>query len=310
MKAYSIFDDFPKSSIAILGEGGVTVDLLPKGQERPSGVALKELIEHYDIIFISTGQHITEEMLKDVVTPKIIGTASSGTDHIHIPSDKVGLVRVANATHANRSTVAEHTFALVLTLCKKLIEGRRTAFNGLSKKEMSGKPIDLMGATMGVIGAGGVAGSVLKMAKCFGMNCLCWTIHPERHSDLKTEGVEFVEIDALLKRSDIVSVNIPLSDLSRNLISAERVELLKDNAVFVTTSRIEVTDKKALFSKAKKCPMFGLGMDVDAANVVGLWNETMTNVIVTPHIGGGTIESRIRLFNECAENVIELLGKN
>lgn len=306
MKAFSIFDDFPMSSVAILEKNGIKVDLLPKGQERPSGAALEELLRQYDIVFISTAQKMPEEMFKDITTPRIIGTASSGTDHIHIPAEKSDFIKVANATHANRSTVTEHTFGLILTLRKQLIEGRRTALQGKTKKQMSAKPIDLLGATMGVVGAGGIASTVLRMAKCFGMKCLCWTLHPEAHADLKAEGVEFVSIEKLMKESDIVSVNIPLSDKTRNVVSADKVALLKNNAVFVTTSRIEVTDKEALFAKAKENPSFGLGMDVDATDVQGLWTNEMDNVIVTPHIGGGTIESRIRLFNECAENVIAL----
>ena len=173
MKAFSIFDDFPMSSVAILEKKGIKVDLLPKGQERPSGAALEELLRQYDIVFISTAQKMPEEMFKDITTPKIIGTASSGTDHIHIPAEKSDFIKVANATHANRSTVTEHTFGLILTLRKQLIEGRRIALEGKSKKQMSAKPIDLLGSTMGVVGAGGIASAVLRMAKFFGMKCLC-----------------------------------------------------------------------------------------------------------------------------------------
>ncbi len=307
MKAFSIFDDFPQSSINILQQHGISVDLLPKGQERPTGQALIPILYKYDIIFISTAQKMSEEMFADIITPKVIGTASSGTDHIHIPTNKQHLIKVANATHANRSTVTEHTFALILTLRKQLIEGRQTAFLGKSKKEMSAKPIDLFGSTIGVIGAGGIASTVLRMAGCFGMRRLCWTLHPENHPELQKEGVSFVSIEELLKMSDVISVNIPLSDQTRNLINANRISLIRNNAVFVTTSRVDVTDKLALFAKANKYPTFGLGMDVDAAEVLGLWSADTNNVIVTPHIGGGTIESRIRLFNECADNVIKLV---
>ena len=271
MKAYSVFDDFPLSAVNLLERNGVSVTLLPKGQERPNSIALKKLLDEYDIIFISTAQKMPEDMFVDVTNHKIIGTASSGIDHIHIPSSKKHLIHVANATHANRTTVTEHTFGLILTLRKQLIEGRQVASQGKSKKEMTTKPIDLYGSTMGVIGAGGIASTVLRMAKCFGMKCLCWTLHPENHPDLLAEGVQFVDIDELLRISDIVSVNIPMSEATRNLISADRVTLLKDTAVFVTTSRLEITDNEALFAKARVCPSFGLGMDVDAVNVKGLW---------------------------------------
>lgn len=307
MKAYSVFDDFPQSAVSLLERNGVSVTLLPKGHERPNGDELKGILDEYDIIFISTAQKMPEDMFVDVTNHKIIGTASSGIDHIHIPSSKKHLIHVANATHANRTTVTEHTFGLILTLRKQLIEGRLVASQGKSKKEMTTKPIDLYGSTMGVIGAGGIASTVMRMAKSFGMKCLCWTLHPESHPDLLSEGVQFVDIDELLQMSDVVSVNIPMSETTRNLVSADRVAMLKNTAVFITTSRLEITDNEALFAKARVCPSFGLGMDVDAINVKGLWDSSMKNVIVTPHIGGGTIESRIRLFTECCENVVKLL---
>lgn len=307
MKAYSIFDDFPQSSIEIIENAGIELTLLPKGEERPTGEALKHLLDSYDIIFISTAQKMPEEMFSNVTTPKIIGTASSGTDHIHVPADKKHLIKVANATHANRTTVTEHTFGLILTLRKLLIEGRNVAVEGKAKKVMSAKPVDLLGSTIGVVGAGGIASTLLGYAKVFGMKRLCWTLNPDKHQDLANDGVEFVDIDTLMKQSDIVSVNIPMSDATNNLINADRVAMLKDNAVFVTTSRTEICDNEALFAKSKSCPSFGLGMDVDAANVMGLWTLDQNNVIVTPHIGGGTVASRIRLFDECSENVVKCI---
>lgn len=305
MKAFSIFDDFPVSSIDILEKHGIDVTLLEKGKERPNGDVLKNLLDEYDILFISTAQKMPEEMFADVNVPKIIGAASSGVDHIHIPEEKKNLIKIANATHANRSTVTEHTFGLILTLRKQLIEGRETAAKGLSKKAMERKPIDLYGSTMGVIGAGGIASTVLRMAKCFGMKLLCWTLHPENHGELIDDGVEFVDIDSLLKEADVISVNIPMSEQTNNLINDKRVALMKETSTFVSTSRLEITDNVALMEKAKKCPSFSVGMDVDAANIKDLWDPSMKNVIVTPHIGGGTIESRIRLFNECSENVVK-----
>ena len=306
MKAFSVFDDFPQSSIDKLENNGISVTLIAKGKERPTGEALKSLLDEYDILFISTAQKMPEEMFYNISTPKIIGTASSGVDHIHIPADKRHLVRIANAPQANRSTVTEHTFGLILSLRKRIFEGRAIAAQGLSKRAMVGKPVDLYGSTIGVVGAGGIASTVLRMAQCFGMKRLCWTLHPKNHNDLIDEGVSFVDIDTLLKESDIVSVNLPLSDKTKNLITRERVELLKETATFITTSRLEISDNQALMEKAERIPTFSVGMDVDAATLKDLWNPTMNNVIITPHIGGGTVESRLRLFNECTKNVIKV----
>ena len=309
MKAYSIFDDFPQSSIDILNKSGIEVTLLPKGEERPQGEALRQLLQKYDILFISTAQKMPEDMFSGIESHKVIGTASSGTDHIHIPSSKQGFIKVANATHANRSTVTEHTFGLILSLRKHLAEARHVAAQGKTKKEMASKPVDLYGSTIGVVGAGGIASTVLRTAHNLGMKCVCWTLHPENHNDLKTEGVMFVDLDKLISEADVVSINIPQSEQTRNLIDARRVALFKDTAVVVSTSRAEIVDNKSLFERAKVCPSFCVGLDVDVQEVNGMWSEDMLNVIVTPHIAGGTVESRIRLFDECSENVVKAISE-
>lgn len=307
MKAYTIFDDFPQSSLDILRKAGINVDVQPKGMERPQDNGLKRLLDDYDIIFISTAQKMPEKMFANVTTPKIIGTASSGIDHIHIPKDKQHLVKVVNATHANRTTVAEHTFALLLALRKQLLEGRKVASEGKSKKEMEGKPVDLLGSTIGVVGAGGIASTILRVAGCFGMKRLCWTLHPAQHMDLKEEGVEFVSLETLFSQSDNISINIPLSDMTRGVVTRELISLMKENAVVTVTSRLEVVDADALFEKSKTCASFSLGIDADAAGIKDLWDNGQNNVIVTPHIAGGTIASRIRLFDECSENVVKCM---
>ena len=309
MKAYSVFDDFPSSCIEMLESNGVDVTLLPHGEERPQGDALLRLLHTYDILFISTAQKMPEEMFEGIETHKIIATASSGTDHIHMPTTKKQLIHIANATHANRSTVAEHTFGLALLLRKHLLEGRQTALEGLPKKAMSAKPVDLFGSTLGVIGAGGIASAVLGLGKGFGMKRLCWTFHPDHHEDLMKDGVEMVSLENLLQQSDIVSVNIPMSNATHQLIDARRIALMKDNAVLISTSRPEVIDNAALFQRASMCPSFSVGLDYDAKSVLGMWTADMLNVIVTPHIAGGTIESRIRLFEECTSNAIQMVDE-
>ena len=307
MKAFSIFDDFPQSALDVLNRAGVEVDILAKGKERPSGKTLKNILEAYDIIFISTAQKMTEDMFENVNSFKIIGTASSGIDHICVPEKKKNLVNIVNATQANCISVAEHMFSLILALKKNLIEGRYVAASGKTKREMLSKPSELFNSTIGVVGAGKIASTILSFAKFFGMKRLCWTFDPTKHSNLAADGVEFTSLENLLKTSDVVSVNIPMSPSTKNLISSERISLMKENSVFVSTSRSEVTDNKALFDKARMCKSFGLGLDMDAANISNYWNIQQTNVIVSPHIAGGTISSRIRLFNECSENVVKLL---
>lgn len=310
MRAYSVFNDLPIEAVTVLERADVEVTLLPYGVPRPSGETLRKLIETYDIVLISTAETVTEDMLRSVKTPKILATASSGTDHIHIPADKAALIRVANAPTANAQSVAEHTFALLLALEKRLTEARTLAVRGESKKRMHTRPEELAGKTLGVIGAGHTAAAVLRLAKAFGMETLCWTRNPERHTDVAALGARFVTLDELLASADAISLNLPLTEETRGLLSRERIEIMKPGAAFVSTSRPELIDLPPLLGRAAREPDFAVGLDIDVDKTFGLWDERMPNVIVTPHIAGGTTQARRRMFLEACASAAELVAKD
>lgn len=304
MRAYSVFDDFPQEAIGLLEEKGVHISLLPMGSERPQGSGLREVIENYDIIILGTGQKLSEEMFLRVNEKKMIATASIGMDHICVPDEKKHLIEIINSPTANRLSVAEHTFAMILVLSKRILEGREIALQGGHKNMMTDRPTELYGKTIGVIGAGGTAEAVLEMAGLFGMHRLCWTRNPEKHSGLVKQGIVFSRLEELLKEADIISVNLPLAESTRQFISAEKISLLKKNAIFVSTSRVDVLDYKALIQRAKHESKFMVGLDVDIDQIHGLWYEEMYNVVVTPHIAGGTTESRKRMFLDLAQHIV------
>ena len=310
MRAYSVFDDVPLEAAAVLGRVDVEATLHPYGVPRPSGETLRELIEAYDIVLISTAETVTEDMLRGVKTPKILATASSGTDHIHIPADKAALIRVANAPTANAQSVAEHTFALLLALEKHLTEARVLAAHGESKKKMRARPEELAGQTLGVIGAGHTAAAVLRLGKAFDMETVCWTRYPERHADIVELGVRFAALDELLTKADVISLNLPLTEETQGLISRRRIDVMKPGAAFVSTSRPELIDLPPLLGRAAREPDFAVGLDIDAGMAYGLWNEASPNVIVTPHIAGGTTQARRRLFLEVCTCIADLVAED
>lgn len=307
MRAYIVFDDFPREAVAMLCEAGVEVTVHTYNRERPNGDQLKKILQDYHIIIIGTGQKISEDMCSEIDEARIIATASVGTDHISIPENKKTLIKIVNAPLANRISVAEHTFALALELCKRLEEGKAIAAKGRHKQDMESKPRDLYGKTIGVIGAGGTASAVLKMADGFGMQRMCWTKSPGAHEDLWKDGVRYVELTDIFTHADVISVNIPLTKDTEQLISSDRISLLKEDAIFISMSRAEVVDCGALLKRAAEMDSFSVGMDVDADSVYGMWEESMRNVIITPHIGGGTVEARKRLFVEISRNILAVI---
>ena len=306
LRAFSVFDDFPQELISVLEANSISIQCTPKGQERPKGAELQAILEENEIVFVSTGQKMSEDMFSDVKSFRIIATASRGIDHIHVPAAKRNLIRIVNAT-SNSVSVAEHVFSFVFAFSKLLLNGRSIAAKGMVKKEMGSQPQDILGKTIGVIGAGETAREVFRIAQGLQMSRICWTRHPENHLDLKELGVCFTSFESLLSEADIISLHIPLVDETKRFIDARRIGMMRNDSIFINTSRPEIVDNYALFNKAIENPSFSVGIDCDSESVYGLWDEQMTNVIVTPHIAGGTVQSRMRLFKDCVDGVLRNL---
>ena len=125
MKAYSVFDDFPKEAVETLVSAGFEVFVHPLGVSRPSEAQMKAILEEYYCVIIGTSQLITEDMFEIITEPRIIGTASVGIDHIHIPADKRALVKIINTPKANAQSVAEYTMGCALAACKRFLVSNR-----------------------------------------------------------------------------------------------------------------------------------------------------------------------------------------
>lgn len=307
IKAYSVFDDFSPRAVQLFRQAGIGTVLHPSGAPRPDSLRLREIMEEYDILIIGTGQKMDEKAFEPVSGKKIIATASIGTDHIKIPDNKKKIVKMVNAPKSNRISVAEHSIGMILTLKKRLIDGYRVSLRGENKKQMSGAPTDLYGSILGVIGAGGTACELIRLALAFGMKILCWTRNPGAHRELALKGVEFTDLDPLLRYSDIISVNLPLVPETEQIISKDKIALIKKDSVFISLSRAEITNLDALFARAKRESGFSLALDMDTDKIRKYLDKEYDNILVTPHIAGGTIQARQRMFMELCENVLSVL---
>ena len=304
MKLYSIFDDFGKMSIKTLEDAGMEVTVHPSGVPRPDNKQMKALFKEYDGVIIGTSQKMGEEMFDGIETPRIIATASVGLDHIRVPENKKGLITVLNTPKANAQSVAEYVVGCALTCCKRLAEGKRLYMEGKDNKKLVRKPEDLYGKMLGVVGAGNISKRIMEYGRLLGMEVICWTARPEKHKDIENLGVRFVGLDELLSTSDVISVNLPNNEGTKYIISEARVGLMKEDAIFISVSRKATVDVEALFEKAKRCLGFYVCLDLDVdAEVIELIPDTH-NVMVTPHIGGGTVATRKRMFQELADQIV------
>lgn len=303
MNFYTIFDDFDLRAAEKIRNAGNTLDIHPAGVPRPDAVQMKHILENYDGVIIGTTQKITEDMFESITTPRIIATASVGTDHIRIPESKKGLVKVLNTPKANAHSVAEYTIGCILACYKRFIEGKSLYLAGKDNKSLCHKPKDITGKRLGVVGAGNISAMIMDYGKLLGMQVTCWTAHPESHPEINRNGVLFSDLEDLIRESDVISVNLPDNAGTKNIISSERVKMMRDDAVFVSVSRADTVDFKALFEKAKNNSGFYVCLDLDVKDDIIRKIPDVPNVMVTPHIAGGTVESRKRMFWELAESI-------
>lgn len=303
MKAYTIFDDFPEDAKESLESAGFAVTVHPMGVPRPDHDRMKAIMREYDCVIIGTSQKITEDMFDGIDSVRIIGTASVGTDHIKVPEAKRHLVHIYNAPKANGQSVAEYTIACALSCVKRLDEGRNLYMSGHDNKSLHKKPEDLLGKTIGVIGAGNISARIMDYARFFGMRVVCWTRNPAAHVNLAEKGTEFTSLEYIAENADVISVNLPNKPETKKIISADFVAKMKPESIFISVSRIETLDLPALIAKADSCPGFYVCLDLDVDPEVAKLAEGRKKVFITPHIASGTVETRKRLFREASANV-------
>lgn len=308
LRAYSVFEDLDKKAYEILTNAGIQLEL-STCEERPNKEELLKLLNDYDILIIGVREKLTEDMLKGIINKKGIATLSIGVDHIDNSFFESNLIEVINCQKSNVISVAEHIFSLILSLKKRIIEANDIAMNGGTKKDLSMRSNDISNSTIGIIGAVKISQEVIKIANVFNMKIYCNTLNPEKHKDLLEQGVEFLSLDELLSNSDIITVNIPLNKENKNLISKDKIRLMKKTTTFINTSRAEIVDMNELIRYANENATFNVGLDIDAENYKELLNTKRNNVIVTPHIAGITKEAIKRMDVELANSIREYLGE-
>ena len=306
MRVYSIFDDFTDEAIRILTDAGMDVAVHPLGVPRPDHGQMKKILEDYDCVIIGTSQKLTEDMFENINTPRIVATASVGLDHIQIPEGKKNIVKVINTPKANAQSVAEYTVACALSCVKRLSEGNTLYRSGKTNKALFRKPEDLAGKTIGVVGAGNISVRIMEYAQFFGMRVLCWTRNPNHHRELETKGVRFTGLDKLCEESDVISVNLPKNPETDSLLSNALIRKMKDSCVFISISRKNVVDLDALLEKGKAQRSFYICLDLDVDEEIVFKIPNRPNIFVTPHIAGGTVETRKRMFREIAEGISKI----
>jgi len=263
------------------------------------------------ILSVLTDKIDAEVMDAGAPTLKIIANYAVGFDNIDLEAAKQRKIMVSNTPGVLTNTVAEHTFALMLSIAHRISEADRFSKEG--KYHAWGPSMllgtDLSGKTLGIVGLGRIGSRVAMHAvKGFEMSVLY--NDPKPNPDFEKEfGAKFVEkIDELLPLCDFVSIHVPLLDSTRHLINESRLRIMKRSAYLINTSRGPIIDEKALAVALSKGVIRGAAIDVfefEPEIVPEL--KQLDNVILTPHIASATEETRNKMAEMAAQNIIEAL---
>lgn len=242
---------------------------------------------------------------------KIIANYAVGFDNIDVKAAQERGIIVTNTPDVLSETVAEHTFALMLALAHRIPESDRFTragkYKGWEPMLLLGR--DLSHKTLGVLGLGRIGSLVARHAvRGFEMNVLYYDIKPNPDFE-KEYGAKFVTVEELLQYADFVSIHVPLLPATRHLMNAERFKMMKPEAYLVNTSRGPVVDEAALVEALRQGMIAGAALDVfenEPKLAAGLTD--LENVILTPHTASATIETRSKMAELVAKNIIAVLS--
>jgi len=265
-------------------------------------------MQNCDVLLCMLNNVIDKTVIDANPNLKGICNYAVGYNNIDIPYAVSKGIIVCNTPDVLTETTADLAWALIMAASRRIVEGDRFTRQG---KFTSWEPMQLLGRdvynkTLGIIGMGRIGMAVAKRALGFGMKIIYYKT-TGAISDLPFPA-EFTDFDALLKESDIISIHVPLTNQTRHLISKREFNLLKHTAVLINTARGPIVDEKALVDALKEGRIFAAGLDVfenEPALEKGL--ADLPNVVIVPHIGSATIETRTAMALLAAENAIAVL---
>ncbi|EHI48465.1 lactate dehydrogenase-like oxidoreductase [SAR116 cluster alpha proteobacterium HIMB100] len=273
-----------------------------------SSDALVQLMQQADVLVPTVTDKIDAEML-DQAGPqlKLIASFGTGVDHIDLDAAKAKGITVTNTPGVLTEDTADVAMALILAVPRRIAEGDSRArsgnWTGWSPTGMLGHRIN--GKRLGIIGMGQIGQAIARRARGFGMSVHYHNrnpVHPAIEEEL--EATYWADLDEMLRRMDIVSVNCPSTGATEGLLSAERLALMPDHAYLVNTARGEIVDEAALADILKSGGIAGAGLDVyqNEPQIPDALRE-LNNVVLLPHIGSATIEGRHAMGDKVIINI-------
>lgn len=267
---------------------------------------LMDTIGDFDGLAIRSSTNVTAELLKNAKRLKVVGRAGIGVDNVDVPSCTARGVIIMNTPFGNAITTAEHAMAMMLSLARHIPQASQSTHEGKwEKSKFMG--IELTGKHLGIIGAGNIGSIVAQKALGYGLHVLAYDpfLTAERADQL---GVTKLELDELLTRSDIISLHVPKTPDTANIINATALNKMKKGSLLINCARGGLVDELALKVALDSGHLRGAALDVfeqEPAKENILFG--MPNVICTPHLGASTSEAQEKVAVQVAEQMSNYL---
>jgi D-3-phosphoglycerate dehydrogenase len=301
-----VSDKLSPTAVQIFKDRGVEVDYLPDlGKDKEK---LLEVIGQYDGLAIRSATKVTEKLIAAATNLKVIGRAGIGVDNVDIPAASRRGIIVMNTPFGNSITTAEHAIALMFAVARQLPEANASTHAGKWEKNRF-MGVEITGKTLGVIGCGNIGSIVATRGVGLKMKVIAFDpfLSEQRAEEL---GVEKVELDELLTRSDFITLHTPMTDKTRGIINKDAFAKMKDGVRIINCARGGLVVETDLVEALKSGKVAGAGIDVfevEPATESPLFG--MENVVCTPHLGASTTEAQENVALQVAEQMSDYLIK-
>ena len=300
-----ISDKLSESAVNVFHDNGISVDFSPELGK--SAVGLAEKINQYHGLVIRSNTKVTKEILNKATRLKVIGRAGVGIDNVNLTAASANGIVVMNTPFGNSITTAEHTIAMILSVARQIPDANISTHSGKwEKSKFLGT--EIMGKTLGLIGAGNV-GSVVA-SRAIGLKMRVVAFDPFLSSE-KAKDLGVIKVDTLvdvLNCSDFVSLHLPMNEKTRNIISKEEINCMKPGAKIINCARGGLVDEEAIAAAIVSGKLAGAAFDVfsdEPAFKSPLFG--LANVVCTPHLGASTKEAQENVAIQVSEQMCDFL---
>ena len=267
---------------------------------------LTEAVADVQAILVRVAK-VSADVIRAAKKLKIIGKHGVGYDNIDIPAATASGVIVTNTPLANSTSVAEHALALLLAVARRIGESERDLARGAMRSQKVYQGVELSGKVMGIIGLGSAG---LRLARMTGSGLGMRVLGFDPYKEPWPDGVEHCrELDPLLAQADFISIHVPLTKETRNLIGKDALAKMKPTAVLVNTARGGIVDEAAAADAVRAGRPAGAGLDVVVDEPLQPSHPLngVPNIILTPHVAGVTEEAMMRMAQDAAEDILRVL---